>query len=384
MNAPAQRSRWGDWRVWVAAVAWLIVLAKLVAAFGGWGAEWWRHDWRTLWRDQTLFYARTYPHATISAGAAEAGNVRSAYPPTSFPLLAPWLPPGLSDTVARGWFAGAQGVALAALAWFVWRRGREVDARLGWMLTGALLAMSGVRADLLFGNLALITTALLLMALLALERGRAAGGAALWLAAMAKPQIGWLSAVVFWRRESWRAWLAAAGLLAASGVAACAWTGVSLAQALGVGAGEETGKWAAWSPLNNLVVWLGAWGLPASSALVSGAVLGTFGAVWALRRPGLREDWLGQLAVLGLINRVCTYHNYCDDVLLVFALVWLGRRAARGEGRDRAAWLLLAVSTWLPTAALANFGLKGLVLLVWIGVTAWIVRRADVPQRAAR
>lgn len=381
MTALGERSWHRDWRVWAAAAAWLIVLVKLGATFGGWGAEWWRHDLRTLWRDQGLFYAGTYPHAAVSAGAAAAGDVRSAYPPTSFPLLVPWLPPGLKWPAARVWFAGAQLAALAALAAFAWRRGRAVDARTGWLLTGALLAMSGVRADLLFGNLALIGTALVLAVLWALETGRAPAAAAAWLAAMAKPQIGWLFALAAWRRETWRAWLGAAIALAACGAAACAWTGVSLVQAIGVGAGEETGKWAAWSSLNNLVVQLGAWGLSPQAALVTGAGLGAGVAGWAVRRPGLRTDLLGQFAVLGLINRVCTYHNYCDDVLLVFALVWLGRRAARGERRDGAAWLLLAGSTWLPTAALASPGLKGAVLLVWIGLAVWIVRRADGDQR---
>lgn len=379
MSATGERPWARDWRVWVAGVAWLVVLAKLGATWGGWGAEWWQHDGRTLWRDQSLFYARIYPHAAV---AAAAGEVRSAYPPTSFPLLAPWFPPGLPWSSARGWLAGAQLAALALWVGFAWRRGRAVDARLGWLLAGALLAMSGVRADLLFGNLALIGTALMLAALLALESGRAGGAAAAWLAAMAKPQIGWLFALAWWRRDRWRAWLGAAFALGASGVAACAWTGVSLAQALGAGTGEETGKWAAWSPLNNLVVQLGAWGLPAAAALALGAALGGGVAWWALRRPGLQGDGLGQFAVLGLINRVCTYHNYCDDVLLVFALVWLGRRAARGDWRDAAAWLLLALSTWLPTAALTMFGLKGAVLIAWSGLAVWIACRAEANQRA--
>lgn len=380
MNARGEPAGWRDPRRVALVALWLVVLGKIALTLGGWGAEWWRHDLRTLWRDQTLFYAGTYPHAAV---APAAGEVRTAYPPTSFPLLAPWLPPGLGWRVARVWFAGCQLAALGALTWFAWRRGRAVDARLGWLLAGAVLAMSGVRADLLFGNLALIATALLLGALLALERGRAGGAAAAWLGAMAKPQIGWLFALAWWRRGTWRAWAGAVVALAASGVAACAWTGASLAQTLGVEAGEETAKWAAWSPLTNLPVLLGAAGVSPHAALLAGALAGAGFAVWAATRPAVRTDWLAQFAIVGLVNRACTYHNYCDDVLLIFALVWLGRRAWAGGGRERAVWLALGATVWLPTRAIAATPAKALVVLLWLGAAWWIARRAGESQRAS-
>ncbi len=380
MNGAVGAAGWRDWRVGLIAAVWLVALGKLAFTVGGGGAQWWHHDLRTLARDQALFYAGTYPHAALAAGA---GEVRTAYPPTSFPLFLPWLPPGMTGGALRAWFAAAQLAALAALAAFAWRRGRAVDARLGWLLTGALLSTSGVRADLLFGNMALITTALLLGALLALERGRVIGAAAAWLAAMVKPQMGWLFALALWRRATWRAWLGAALLLGISGVAACAWTGVSLAATLGVGAGEEATKWAAWSPLNNLPVWLGVAGLSPQAALALGAALAVAAGAWAVMRPGLRDDWLGQFAVLGLVNRIGVYHNYCDDVLLVFALVWLGGRAWRGTRSDWAMWLALVASVALPTSALAAGEAKAAVLLVWAVAAAWIVRRAGRVQGEA-
>lgn len=382
MSERGKTESWRDVRSALIGAVWLVAVAKLVLSLGGAGAEWWHHDLRTLWRDQNLFYAGAYPHAALAtaATATAVGDVRTAYPPTSFPLFAPWLPPGLGWGAARGWFTLLQIGALGALAWFAWRRGRAIDARLGWLLTGAFLAMSGVRADLLFGNMALITAALLLGALLALERGRAAGAAVAWLAAMVKPQMGWLFAWAWWRRATWRAWACAALLLGVSGVAACAWTGVALAATLSVGAGEEVTKWGAWSPLNNLPVWLGTVGLSPQAALLLGAALSFLAAGWAVTRPSMRGDWLGQFAVLGLINRLGVYHNYCDDVLLVFALVWLGVRAWRGTRADGAVWLALTVSAMLPTAALSGPVTKGAVWLAWALAAGWIVRRAGAPQ----
>lgn len=368
---------WRRGAVALAAALAILVAAKLLLTLGGWGRGWWQHDLWTLWRDQNLFWSGVYPHAAV---AAQAGDVRTAYPPMSFPLFAPWLPPGLSWASARVWFALCQIAALGALTIFAWRRGREVDARLGWLLALAVLAVNGVRADLLFGNMALITTALLLGALLALERGRAGGAAAAWLAAMVKPQMAWLFALALWRRDTRRAWLAAALLFGASGVAACAWTGVSLARTLGAGAGEEVTKWGAWGPLNNLPVWLGALGLSPQVALAAGALLALGAGAWAVTRPGLRGDWLGQFAVLGLVNRVGVYHNYCDDVLLVFALVWLGRRAWRGRTGDRACWLALAGAAAWPGAGSADAAVKIALLLVWAAGAAWIVRRAGAVQ----
>lgn len=370
--------RWKNGAAVLAGLLGALAAAKLALTLGGWGRQWWHHDLWTLWRDQQVFWSGVYPHASVSA---EAGAVRTAYPPMSFPLFAPWLPPGLGWPIGRIWFALCQVAALAALGWFAWRRGRELDVRLGWLLVAALMAMSGVRADLLFGNMGLITTALLLACLAGLERGQVGAASAAWLGAMVKPQIGWLFVLAWWQRERRRAVLVALLLLVASGGAACVWTGVSFARALGAGAGEEVTKWGAWTPLNNLPVWLGAWGLSPQVALGLGAVLALASGAWAVTRPGLRDDWLGQFAVLGLVNRVGVYHNYCDDVLLVFAVVWIGVRAWRGSWFARAVWLALVGATTLPTAALALAPVKCAVLAVWIGSAWWIVQSASAHQR---
>jgi len=372
--------RWRAIAVLLTVALGLVVTIKVALTLGGWGREWWHHDLWTLWRDQQIFWGGTYPHASVSG---QTGAVRTAYPPTSFLLFAPWLPPKLDWSVARGWFALAQGAALAGLVWFAWRRGRDVDARLGWLLGGAVLAVNGVRADLLFGNMALITTALLLGALLLLERGRAAGAAGVWLAAMVKPQMGWLFAVAWWRRGTARAWVVAALLLGASGGAACLWTNASLARALNAGAGEEVAKWGAWTPLNNLPVWLGALGLSPHAALLLGAAVAVAAGAWAVMRPALRGDWLGQFAVLGLVNRICVYHNYCDDVLLVFAVVWIGVRTWGDAWFGRAVWLALVATALLPTSAMSLAPIKGAVLVVWSGAAWWIVRSAATARRAA-
>lgn len=371
--------RWRNGAVLLAAALGLLVTAKLALTLGGWGRQWWQHDLWTLWRDQQTFWGGTYPHASVST---QTGAVRTAYPPTSFPLFAPWLPPGLSWPMGRAWFAFCQVGALGALTWFAWRKGREVDARLGALLAATVLAVNGVRADLLFGNMGLITTALLLVALLALERGKISVATGAWLAALVKPQMGWLLALAFWRRGTWRAWSVAALMFGASGAAACAWTGVSFARAIGAGAGEEVAKWGAWGPLNNLAVWFGALGLSPHVALASGAVLAVGAGAWAMSRRGLRDDRLGQFAVLGLVNRVCVYHNYCDDVLLVFALVWLGRRAWLGNMMDRAWWLMLALSAWWPGAGSSGPLIKIALLAVWAGAAWRIALTADEPQRA--
>jgi hypothetical protein len=112
-------------------------------------------------------------------------------------------------------------------------------------------------------------------------------------------------------------------------------------------------------------------------ALVLGSGLGLGATCWALRGPLATAELLAQFAFVGVVNRICTYHNGRDDLLLVFALVWLGRRAwVAPEAGHWPAFLALGLTMWAPTAALQFSGANALLVVTWAAVAGWLLLRS--------
>lgn len=377
-TAAAAVGRGGAWdrrHVLVAAV-WLVVVLRIASEFSGRGSSYWHVDLRTLFREQSSFYRGVYPAADVAAGEAGAGAVHSDYPPYSFVLMVACLPPGLSWRGTELWFATCQLAALAVLVGFAWRRGRAVGSGAAWLLAGSVLAMTGLRADLLFGNLGTIMAAMLVLLLGALERGRWTQVGAAWVASVLKPQMGWLFALCFFSRRRWRTLAVAALTLLALGGVAFWWTGVTPLTMLQSKYSNRVTTMALLPERHNLISLLGGWGVPASVGVVSGAIAG-MAWVWVALRGRLKAaDGLGQFAFVGLVNRICTYHNACDDLLMIFALVWLGRSAWRGDTRGAwAVFLLLGATVWAPSFALLWTGANALIVASWVAVAAWLWRK---------
>lgn len=362
---------------------WLLVSLRLGSEFTGRGADLWHHDLGLLYREQASFYRGDYPAGEVGPGRAQTGDgYQSDYPPYSFPLAMPWLPPGLGWTAARVWFVCCQLAAIVVVVAFVTSLAGRAEARLRWMLAGGVLAMTGLRADLLFGNYGVLMAALLVGVAWALERGRWGLAGTAWVGSLLKPQMGWLFAVLFLPRRGWRVLVAAALALVALAFVACWWTDVTLLDVVRSKYSSRVSVMMLYPERISLVSVLTTAGLDAGLALPVCSLSGLALAAWVLR-AGLREaGTLAQMAFIGVVNRLCTYHNACDDLLLVFALALLGRRAWRGDGRmDWMLFLLLGATLWVPTLALQSTPARVLVVGVWIAVAINLARRS-VEERA--
>lgn len=375
-------SRFSDWKYALSIALIALVVLRIGAELTGRGAPYWHLDFKTLSGEQARFYERVYPHTAVAPRRAGEKDVRSDYPPSSFPLFIPWLPPGAGASAATGWFMTCQGIAVLMLLGFAWREGRPEGTVLAVTLAAAVLAMTGLRADLLFGNLAAITVALLLAMWQAAERDRWWLAALLWSAAMVKPQIGWLFALLFLRRGAWPALAAAAGLLVALALAACAWTHVTLGDILRPGYDSNLSAITQLTERNSLVNLLVQAGIPWHIALAACAGAGLAIAAWALRGPLAHVGTVPRFAVIGIVNRLCTYHNACDDLLLIFALAWLGRRAwCSPRLGDWGAFLALGFTVWAPAVALQLVAVKILVVTIWVVIAIWITLRPEFESR---
>lgn len=368
-----------DWRTVLVVAVWLVVLMRIASEFSGRGAPFWHWDLAQLSGHQENFYRGLYPPATILTEEVGPRSIPSDYPPYSFLLFVPWLPPGLGWHGTQWWFSLCQVLAVSVIATFAWRSGRTLGKGAGWLSVGAVLAMTGLRADLLFGNCAAIMLAMLIWMHWETERGRLRGAAAAWLVSLTKPQMGWLFGLIFWRTQAWRMllWVAAAiGLLV---WATYAWTGVS---PLVIFQTQSSSGQAVltMSGRHSLVSWLHTAGMPVGAALVTAAGLGVVTALAAWQKGLAAAQPMTQFAFIGVVNRVCTYHNGCDDLLLVFALVWLARRAwAAGPAGAWIAFLALGLTAWAPTVALQFYGANAILVTIWTGVAGWIWWHADNP-----
>ena len=362
---------------------WSLVLARVLFELTGRGAAYVHDDLQQLFADQQKFYAGTYPSidSPHAAGgrAAQPDAWRSVYPPHSFALLVPLLPPGLGWGAARMWFAAAQLLALMAVIAWVCALVPRREPGLRWLLIGSILAMTGLRADLLFGNLALVMLATLVLLERMLQSGRGWAAAAAWAASMAKPQMGWLFAPLFFRRGGWRPLAFAGLLLALAAAVTLAWTGTSPVTLVTAGYSEKLADTAGAAVRANLIALLSRFGASPAVTLPLAAGIGTLVVCAVLRGRLGAASVLAQMAFAGVINRLCTYHSTCDDLLLVFAVVVLGRRAWRaGRGREVAAFLAFDASIWAPTALLDPVPARIAVVLIW--TTAAVLLAA--PERA--
>lgn len=359
-----------------------LVLVRIGSEVTGRGAAYWHLDFRTLFRELTSFYHGTYPHAAVTTPAPGMQPLRSDYPPSSFWLFVPWLPPGMSFRFTEAWFLACQIIAAAVLVRFAWNQGSINGHAPGVMLAAAVLAITGLRADLLFGNVALVTTMLLLGLQSAIERERwwTAGG--FWLGAMLKPQMGWAFALLFAQRKKWAPIAAASAVLVVLAFAACRWTNVSIDRVI---ASAVTGNWAAISRVSerySLVSLLVTAGMSPASAMLLGAIAGVAAVLWGLAARLAGAGSLHRFAYVALIDRICAYHNVCDDLLLAFPLIWLGRRAwAKANPWSWTAFCALGLSIWAPTISLHSEVAKLSVILLWLTIAAWLAFDADKSPR---
>ncbi len=376
--------RWLNLKSLLVGMVVLLAVLRGASELTGRGRIYWHLDLRTLYREQTAFYRGTYPHVAAAPTAENGTRLRSDYPPYAFALFIPWLPPGLSLTSIELWFTLCQSAAVIIVASWAWRTGSKVSISAALFLALGILAMTGLRADLVFGNVALLTTAMLVGLYIGIERGRWSCAAACWAGAMLKPQMGWAFAWLFLNPRGWKQLVTVGAALAVLAFAACRWTEVGLSQALGGGLASSWTAILHVSERYSLVTLLATAGVSPALAVLGSAMIGSAVIAWKLHGDLVGSSALHRFAFVALVNRICAYHNVCDDLLLVFPLVWLGQRVwVNNRPIDFCALIALGVSIWAPTTAFSLPGTKVFVVALWIALAAWMSTGAQVGREAS-
>lgn len=351
----------------------LLVTVRLVIDLSGAAAMYWHEDYMELQTEQTAFYAQVYPHHDVNPMPPQWERLHTNYPPYSLVIFTALVPPGISRLDANRWFTAVELLALIFVTVFVARRGGAGAPQLGLTLTLGFFAMTSLHADIVWGNYALLLTMVAIGLFYAVSAQRWWLAAALWMLVMVKPQFGWAFALLFIERNAWKPWLTAVAGLGLMTVGACLWTQVDVLHVFQAG---TLHNWSDISQLverHSLVSLLIAAGLSPTISSLFCAAAGTAFLIWRLTGPLARATPLHRIALVGLVSRFASYHNICDDLLLLFALIWFGRQAwPSTNGSKWLAFIALGISVWAPTAFVASIPAKIALVSLWILLAVYL------------
>lgn len=310
------------------AVAWLVPAALAPLALRGlaWG-------WSKGLVDGADLVLRTREVDRFVRGLDPYALPDMTYPPTAPPVFTPLIAPFDAGAVKAVWVA-FNLLALAILCAIILRAwGRHWPSWLQVAFCLAVAASKPVRGGMALGQFHLIPTALVLLAIVASERGRQVVAGALMGLALTKPTISLPFLILLAARGRWRAIATALGFQGALMVGVSAWLGIGpdalmrewLARArtqMEAGVIDTTLAVRAWPEWP----WIGA----ALSVLILGAAAA---ATWSWRR----KPMLGLASLSAAAAATFTYHRSYDLVLLIPVLALLVDGAAGASGRP-AAW----------------------------------------------
>ena len=319
-----------------------------------------------------LLGTNPYDNANLNAVFRAAGGEKpldlSLNPPVTFVVLAPLaaLPWGVAEkawTLLNVLLTGLCLLVGASLA------GLRLGQRRTTFFLAFALALAPFHTAISQGQLTVVVTALVVLALAADLRGRAAlAGVALGLATAMKPQMGLLFLLLELARLRWRALVGAAGtlaLLAGVAVGRMALAGVdwlpswqeSLATFTRGGTGDPTARNPASSLMINLHVVLHSfverrWVV---NLVVIAFVLLTGALALSARRVRGPRFVLLDYSLAGVLSLLAFYNRFYSATLLVLPLVWsVASLADRSLKRTAAVVMLSIVPFVVPSAAVMN------------------------------
>ena len=298
------------------------------------------------------------------------GSQDLLYPPSSFPLMAPFVV--LDWPVARSLWAQANFVALAVSIWsLVYLLRLRWLSPVTWILVGAAIAFAPFHTGVKVGQTAMFVTASVIAGHALRLSGRPIlGGVLIGIGAVLKPQVGLVFVAYEIFRWRWRVAgpaLAALLLIAGLGIGRLWLSGVDWLPALQQNVANFTIGRGDGNPLsdnehrfqmidlrpvihhftdNRTLGALGAWG-------VAGLLgLATF-LVWLRREEDRRE--LIALSIGGAASLLIVYHRFYDASMLLIPLGWaiwaLGTPEGRRYGLARWAVLVGVLPYFVPGAA---------------------------------
>ncbi len=375
--------------------------------------------WRGVWRgaegslDFTMVHASAhqwlhgndpYPFDALydvyveQGGLAEGRQSRprdpvwfaSLYPPMTYAVLSPlgaldW--PG----ARAGWLIINVLATLAVLAWLVRRRPARASAWSVLLVLAAVLASAPLHTTLAFGQLGLVTLALMLPAMTLALRGAsettsrwdtAFAGVALALAGALKPQLLAPIAVALLFTSAWRSvWFGVAVGVVITLIASLRIEATWLAHWIeNVRSFADTGfadpsasndrayQMIHLSPLLHRL-------MPPDAARPLALLLPIVLFLLGIMRHVRSRDVLRLLSLASVVTLLVTYHRTYDAVMLAVPLVWAWARLVRHR-RDTISWcvlvMLLLLAMPLPQA-LASLSMRGTLPTELLSQPAWVV-----------
>lgn len=318
--------------------------------------------WGTERGSAVDLYNRDVEQALFAEGKNPFDHKTGSQPPWGYPtgVLFTWPP----WPAVRAYFAV---VNLAALAVVVWWAGRAVPRErpeVRWLLMAAVSAFGGSCTATEVGQVGIVVTALLILALWSDERGHEWAAGLFVALALIKPTIAGPFAIALLLTGRVQASVVAAAYGAvASGIAwlvtgVAPWTMLSqMVAAAGTYVNDGT---------FGLVEVLGPLGVPSRLVNPMAALLVTVPGVAAMLMA--RRSLPLAFAVAALWGRLWTYHKSYDDIMLVFVMVPLGVlafRQSRMSLAGLAGFAAMGLLAWIPGRVLVLEPVQMAQLLVW-------------------
>ena len=215
-----------------------VVVAMATVVLFGAGLTYWGHgmyrvwgkdadgDLRSRYQEYVLFSDHIYPHRRVAEAAGRTGvRMHTVYPPYSFPMFAAvfWAP---SFIMGRVTFQVLSLAGLAVLIWYGISQLRFAGRAAAWLGAAVPFAFSGHSTAIAIGQFSIICTALIILQIILLGRGRPILAGCCWALAMLKPQIALPFAILFLVRPQWRGLAAGVAILGSFTAFALWWTGV--------------------------------------------------------------------------------------------------------------------------------------------------------------
>jgi glycosyltransferase involved in cell wall biosynthesis len=316
-------------------------------------------DLRLRWSEEKLIVAGTdptlagHPEADLPDKHRGMTKFGGGYPPWGYAtglLLAPPLP----WTATAWYFAVLCFVALAVIGRWAWGLGPEPGVRGNALVAVSVLAIFPIAICLSYGQYTLIASAFLVLCLILLERGNDAWAGVLLGAALIKPHLCGVFALVLLVRGRFRAAVFTALYLAAASGLVWWMTGSDPLSMLRRASEEATdsARAAIFSPQTTnplAMLALPTFGPKLTTAILGGAGIVAAGVLLFIsRRRG--APLLIDFAICAILTMFAgAYRKHYDCVLLLFPLAALILIWQRSRNRVAGlAALAFGATLWLP------------------------------------
>lgn len=357
----------------------LLVLGVGTVVRGMWfawgGGDW---DFRKRSAEYALYESGVYPNVRLRVPGRGVAGVHSVYPPYAFPMMSGFFRVGGPEMQRLG----IEVVTLGAMVVLVWRA-REVLAGEGvavrwWEAAGVVLGFSGNLTAVSEGQFSILGVGMLMLQVMALERGRWRVAGMCWAVAMMKPHMALPFALLFPLGRQWRGLALGMAVLAVLSAWALWWTGVTPLAYVRAGVTSEkvtfvtvrygAGLWVDWTGISPRVASLA--GLVVVVTVVWGC-----GLEWV--RVRVRVRLISGAAVAGLLAFVLFYHRPYDNLLLL--PMWLVYVARMVERPTVMGWMVcgaLGLTIYLPSGLVGRSPeLQALSLAGPVGAAVWMLVR---------